>query len=197
MKPRGKTGRPRIEDDQPEFLNILIEIASQGCGADGRRRTEMLRSCQTLDDLVNELNKSNIKVSRSATYTRLIPHRANSTEGKRHVKTVPVKLIKAQTSEHKSHQDTRFCIATMQNLDSLASFLGPSQVFITSVDDKARVRIGVTAANKQSSILMNMQYRVTLPDHDWVKGERHSLIPSVYAGIVIKPFDPADRDVTV
>lgn len=33
---------------------------------------------------------------------------------------------------------------------------------------------------------MHMQYRITLPDHDWVKAERHKLIPSVYAGIEIK-----------
>lgn len=32
-----------------------------------------------------------------------------------------------------------------------------------------------------------MQYRVSLPDHDWVIAERHKLIPSINAGIVIKP----------
>lgn len=194
LRPQTKSGRPRIEDNQPEFLKLLTDIASRGCGADGRRRTEILRSCQTLDDLHKELLNFGIEVSRSATYTRLIPRRADSEEGKRHKKTVPVKLIKAQTSEHKSHQDTDFCVATIKGLDLLASFLGPQQVFCVSIDDKARVRIGVTAANKQSSLLMNMQYRITLPDHDWVKGERHSLIPSVYAGITIKPFGLGDEN---
>ncbi|GBM31416.1 hypothetical protein AVEN_98511-1 [Araneus ventricosus] len=32
-----------------------------------------------------------------------------------------------------------------------------------------------------------MEYRVCLPDHDWVIAERHKLIPSVYAGIVTAP----------
>lgn len=33
---------------------------------------------------------------------------------------------------------------------------------------------------------MHMEYRVKLPDHDWVVAERHKLIPSVYAFINIK-----------
>ncbi|CAB0045222.1 unnamed protein product, partial [Trichogramma brassicae] len=52
--------------------------------------------------------------------------------------------------------------------------------------DKARVKIGLTAANKQSSRLMHLDYRVKLPDHDWVIASKHTLIPSVYAGIQIK-----------
>lgn len=54
--------------------------------------------------------------------------------------------------------------------------------------------LGITASHKQSAILMHMQYRVTLPDHDWVVAEKYKLIPSVYAGITIKPNgygDPA------
>ena len=33
---------------------------------------------------------------------------------------------------------------------------------------------------------MRLNYRVQLPDHDWVVAGGHKLIPSVYAGIVIK-----------
>lgn len=46
--------------------------------------------------------------------------------------------------------------------------------------------IGVTAAKKQSPLLMHLEYRVSLPDHDWVVAEKHKLIPSVYAGIEIR-----------
>eukprot|EP00731_Ephydatia_muelleri_P006456 Em0003g704a len=42
-------------------------------------------------------------------------------------------------------------------------------------------------ANKQSPLLMHVEYRVSLPDHDWVVTSQHTLIPSVYAGIVIQP----------
>ena len=37
---------------------------------------------------------------------------------------------------------------------------------------------------------MHMEYRVRLPDHDWVVGSRHKLIPSVYAGIHIISKSP-------
>ena len=67
--------------------------------------------------------------------------------------------------------------------------LGPLEVFFLSVDDKARVPMGITAANKQAPMLVHMEFnsdRVSLPDHDWVIAEKHKLVPSVYAGIVIK-----------
>ena len=68
----------------------------------------------------------------------------------------------------------------------MASILGPSQVAIVSQDDKARVPLGITAANKQAPLLMHLEYKFTLPDHNWVVADRHKLIPSVYAGIEIK-----------
>lgn len=44
----------------------------------------------------------------------------------------------------------------------------------------------MTAAKTQAPILMHLDYKVRLPDHDWMVGSRHKLTPSVYAGIVIK-----------
>ncbi|XP_036328606.1 uncharacterized protein LOC118740945 isoform X2 [Rhagoletis pomonella] len=46
--------------------------------------------------------------------------------------------------------------------------------------------IGLAAANKQAPVLMHMEYRVSLPDHDWMIAARHKLIPSVYAACVIQ-----------
>ena len=71
-------------------------------------------------------------------------------------------------------------------LESLASMLGPKEVFFGSFDDKARVPIGLTAAHKQAPLIMHMEYKVALP-HDWVVAAKHKLIPSVYAAINIKP----------
>jgi len=61
--------------------------------------------------------------------------------------------------------------------------LGPHDCFCLSQDDKAKVNIGLVAANKQSPMLMHLDYRVQLPDHDFVIAAKHKLIPSVYAGI--------------
>ena len=75
----------------------------------------------------------------------------------------------------------------MRALEFVASvFPGPDQVFYLSQGDKARVPLGITAANKQAPILMHVDYRVRLPDHEFVVPDRHKLIPSVYAAIQIR-----------
>lgn len=186
LKLRTIKGRPSKNEECPDLLQTIIDVATVGGAADLRRRSDMIRTCKTLDQLHKYLEQNlDLEISRSAVYLRLLPRKSNSIEGKRHVTTVPVKLVKAQTSEHKSHVDSHFCLSTIRSVESLASLLGPHQVFYVSQDDKARIALGITAAKAQKSMIMHMQYRVTLPDHDWVKAERHKLIPSVYAGIGI------------
>ncbi|KAG5860711.1 hypothetical protein JTB14_029385, partial [Gonioctena quinquepunctata] len=182
---RDSVGRPSLENDQPSLLKTIADIALFGSAADDRRRTESIRSIKTLDELTQELRKIGFDISRGGTYLRLIPRKSNSAEGRRHVSTVPVKLIRAQNDHHKSHLDSNFAETSIHYLENIASILGPDQVFFISQDDKARVPIGVTAANKQALLLMHMEYRIKLPDHDWVIAERHKLIPSVNAGIKI------------
>lgn len=124
LKVKDDPGRPRLEDDQPDLLKVICSIATLGSGAHLRRRDETLRVCRTLDDLHNQLLDFGYNLSRSATYLRLLPRFSNSHEGRRHVKTVPVRLVKAQTSEHKSHEDTDFCNSSIRMLNCLAPFLG-------------------------------------------------------------------------
>jgi hypothetical protein len=97
--------------------------------------------------------------------------------------TVPVKLCKAQNSMRKVHQDSHFGNGSVRYLKDLAGIFGHSTVFALSQDDKARVAMGLPAANKQAPILMHLEYKVTLPDHDYVIAPKHKLIPSVYAGL--------------
>jgi len=63
---------------------------------------------------------------------------------------VPVKLARAQTDTHKTHIDGKFARATLRNMEEVASILGPQEVCFLSQDDKARVPLGITAANKQA-----------------------------------------------
>lgn len=186
LKLRSEPGRPRLEEKQPELLKTIIDLAMFGASAEERRRSEALRSCRTLTDLHSRLGELGYQISRSGTYIRLLPRRYNSLEGKRHVTTVPVKLSRPEADHHKAHADQQFCITTIRSMETIASILGPSQVGFISQDDKARVPIGLTAANKQAPLLMHVEYRVSLPDHDWVLAAKHKLIPSVYAGCVIK-----------
>ena len=54
------------------------------------------------------------------------------------------------------------------------------------LDDKARVPIGLTAAKKQSPLMMHVEYRVQLSDHDFVLAKSHKLVPSVIAAVEVK-----------
>ena len=66
-------------------------------------------------------------------------------------------------------------------MKDLASIFGNDCVFYLSQDDKCKVPIGLPAARVQAPMLMHLDYRIRLPDHDWVVAPRHQLIPSVYA----------------
>ncbi|KAL4721037.1 hypothetical protein ACJJTC_012456 [Scirpophaga incertulas] len=189
LKARSAPGRPRLEEQQPQLLKTIVDLAMFGASAEERRRSEIVRSCRTLTDLHEKLKEHGFQISKSGTYLRLLPRNYTTLEGKRHVVTVPVNLSRPEADHHKAHVDQHFCVATIRSLETLASILGPKQVFFLSQDDKARVPIGLTAANKQAPLLMHVEYRVSLPDHDWVIATRHKMIPSVYAGCIIKGND--------
>ena len=50
-----------------------------------------------------------------------------------------------------------------------------------SVDDKAKVPIDATIATKQLPLIMHTDYKIHLPDDDFVKATKRKLTPSVYA----------------
>lgn len=162
LKLRKKSGRPRLEEDQPELLKTIADLVSFRASAEGRRRSMALYSCSTLWNLNEALEESNFLISRSAAYIRVLPRNKNTLEGKRHVKSVPVRLKRADTSFHKGHIDQNFCVATIRAIETISSILGPNQVVFLSPDDKARVPLGITAAKKQAPILMHLEYEVYL-----------------------------------
>ena len=71
---------------------------------------------------------------------------------------------------------TKFLINDMFNVYKL---FGPDPVLFMSNDDKARIPLGLVAANLQA-ISMFMEYKIKLIDYDFVVGPQHKLIPSVY-----------------
>ncbi|XP_051172161.1 uncharacterized protein LOC127288626 [Leptopilina boulardi] len=187
LKLRKEPGRSRIEKSQLDLHKTIIDIAIHCSGADSKRRTEIISCCRTLDDLHEHLLKLGFNLSRTSTYYRLLPKNQRSNSGKRHVETVPVRLCRARTDMHKKHRDGEFAKSSILSLEELASILGPEQVGWISQDDKAKVPLGLPAANKQTSVLMHIEYRVQLPDHDWVIAAKHKLTPSVYADASIEP----------
>ncbi|CAF0723868.1 unnamed protein product [Adineta steineri] len=174
-------GRPRIEEQYPDLLQTIEEIAKVGGASDKGRRSETIRPCLTLDDLREKLKQRGIHVKRTTLYYRLLPHRASSIDGRRHVYTVPVRLRRAQNDEHGKHEDGHFAAATIRYIRDLASIFGNECVLYLSQDDKCKVPIGLPAARVQAPMLMHLDYRIRLPDHDWTVAPRHQLTPSVYA----------------
>ncbi|KAJ8877430.1 hypothetical protein PR048_021884 [Dryococelus australis] len=187
LTPRAGPGRPRLEEEQSELLKAVVDLAMFGASTEERRRCEIVLTVHTLSELTDKLIELGFNISRSATYIRQLPRRTDTREAKRHVVTVPVKLSRPEADHHKAHQDQYFCVAFIRSLETVASVLGPHSVNFLSQDDKARVPIGLIAANKQAPLVMHVEYKVSLPDHDFVIASTHKLIPSVYALCEVKP----------
>ena len=151
-----------------------------------RRRTECLRSVSTLDDLHTELMKIGFNLSQSGLYLRLLPRRGNTSEGKRHINTVPVKLVRPENSLRKKNEDRIFAKSFIDGMSEVCKLFGPKAALFMSNDDKARIPLGLTAANLQAPLLMHMEYKVRLTNHDFVIGPQHKLIPAVYGICKVK-----------
>ncbi|CAF3752538.1 unnamed protein product, partial [Adineta steineri] len=93
---RRSVGRPRVEKQCPDSLQIIEEIAKVGNASDDRRRSETIRPCLTLDDLREKIKQRGYDIKRTTLYYRLLLHRTTSIEGRRHTQTVPVRLRRAQ-----------------------------------------------------------------------------------------------------
>ena len=185
--PRDGPGQPPLEERMPELVSTLLSMAKACGAADPRRATEIVSVPKTLDETVAYLEKQGFKVSRSGTYLRFVPRNHITIEGRRHCKCLPIKLCRAQNNERRKNPDSDFAYDSAQTVRELVSYLGPDYVFFYSPDDKCRVALGITAATKQAPMLMHLEYKVKLPDHDHPVGPRHKLIPSVIAVCIVKP----------
>ena len=101
----GKTGKLQIEVDQPEVLSTIVKIIEATAATYNRRRTEVLHTVKTLDDLQEKLVQMGMKLSRTATYRRLQPRCFATKEGKRHIQTVPVKHLRPENTLRKKNID--------------------------------------------------------------------------------------------
>ena len=184
------------EAQNKKLITAISQIAISGSATHERRRSEIMRTVKTLDQLTEALNREVCSLKRLSVYLRLLPRNLITKEGKRHVTTAPVKLISAKNSKHQNHPCTNFAKATVNALEELAGLLGPREVTFHSQDDKAKVSIGITAASKQAPLLMHMEYKVILPDHDYVVASQHKLIPSVIGDMQVRENDFSGHAVT-
>ena len=89
------------------------------------------------------------------------------------------------------HAEADFTFAVKRQMRDVESLFGSDNVFVLSVDDKAKLPVGVTAVTKQAPLIMHVSYEIPLPDHYFVKATKHDLTPSVYAACEINP--PSSR----
>ncbi|KAF2890364.1 hypothetical protein ILUMI_15809 [Ignelater luminosus] len=156
--PKPKRGRPPIEKEQEGLQEAILNLVYYGASANDRRRSEILKCAKTVDELL--------------------------ADGRRHVNTVPVKLIRPSNSLRKEH----FCAGQIKHIRDLAELLGPQAVNVLSVDDKARVPLGLPAAQKQAPILMRYERQILTPDHDYPIAKGLKLIPSVIDVLCFKDW---------
>ena len=62
-------------------------------------------------------------------------------------------------------------MASGKQVDELAPLISAPLVFYLSQDDKARVPLGLPISMKQTAILMHLEYKFSLSDHDFPVGE--------------------------
>ena len=67
----------------------------------------------------------------------------------------------------------KFTRATINASEELAGLLGPADVTFYSQDDKVKMPIWLVAASKQVLLLVYMEYKVTLQDHDYVRAQAY------------------------
>ena len=121
-----KPGRPNVEKYYPHFSCILMDIVNEYCATDPKRRSNMLIYCDTLPQFLEKVKAAGFDVVASTLYYRLLPRRANTIEGRRHVatRTIPVQLFKPKEDDHGHHPSKRFCLAQSRQNKQLAGMLG-------------------------------------------------------------------------
>ena len=126
-------------------------------GENGKAMNEgiLLRHEKVIKTIAPVLTTSNC-------HFRLMPANMHHRDGKRHINTVPVRLLKARNSGRKEHADRAFARAVVQQTEEFACLFDEDSVCYISQDDKARVPLGLPAANKQTQILMHLEYKVIL-----------------------------------
>ena len=105
---REKVGRPRIEEDQPNLLETILDLVQASSATDDRRRSEIMRTVTTLSDLQAALVSAGFTISKTATYYRLLPKRENTKAAQRHIQTVPVRLLRPENTLRKKNVDRMF-----------------------------------------------------------------------------------------
>ena len=75
-----------------ELIEAICRNAIPGSAAHEGRLNEVIRKVKSLDQLTEALNHEGYDLKRSTIYLHLLPKNSRTIEGKRHIRTAPVKL---------------------------------------------------------------------------------------------------------
>ncbi|CAF1564363.1 unnamed protein product, partial [Adineta steineri] len=179
---RPTTMRMQIEEDCPDLLQIIAEIARVGGASDNKGK-----ACVSLDDLKDKIKERGYEIRKSSLYYRLMPNRALSHDGKKHVVTVPIRLRKLQgIALPPPHEDCHFTAAALRHIKDLAGIFGNDCVFYLTQDTKSKVSIGRPSAKGQALLIMHMDYEISSAEPQATSTmTNHQLKPCVYAASLI------------
>ena len=110
---------------------------------------------------------------------------------KRHLNTAH-----SENSKHSSYAGTMFARSTIRHLMEVAGFLAPKEVVFHSQDDKTKAPIGLTTANTPVPLVMHVEYKVKLPDYDFVIANQHKLVPPLIGDMQVKAITFSSDAVT-
>ena len=106
------------------FIEAITLIALSGSAAHERRRSDVVRSVKTLDNLTIALQKEVFDLKRVSVYLGLLPRNASTKEGKRNILTAPVKHIRPSNSKLSDHPSILFARASINYFEELAGLIG-------------------------------------------------------------------------
>ncbi|GBP04546.1 hypothetical protein EVAR_3908_1 [Eumeta japonica] len=91
---RTQPGRPSLKENQSGLLQVICDITTQGISAADRRRSEVLRTCKTLDELYTRLVEDGFSILQTSAYRRLIPKYSGSLEAlRKDIKVKPEMIL--------------------------------------------------------------------------------------------------------
>eukprot|EP01083_Nonionella_stella_P017380 48635_1 len=177
-----KPCRPSVEDLNPSFKATLLSIVEENACADPKRRSKVKSTLKTCDNVRKLLADAGIVLSSSTVYRRFLPSQTNSFYAKKyHTKAhlYDIKLARSQNSSHEFHVAGHFGLALTRFAKEFVATGGKDKWAYLSLDDKDKIKIGVTPG-KQTLLIGFNKRRTELPDHDFVQGSRYKINCSVY-----------------
>lgn len=161
-----------------------------------RRRIDTIHAPVTLAVLTREFNARNKEllvditskgvVSKSWIYNHMAPVRWTSMEGQRHKRGAVLKAKRAQFNHHEYHPDTKFCRAQIYMAEDFVRML-PDKCAVLSLDEKAKIPLGLPALSKTTKQVMNLHEPIQLSDHTFSKGAKQSIEPTVCCSVNYDP----------